>query len=159
MSITKIKNIIRRNFKNNYDVDLIQQSIFSHSTGAQKGINIEPVIKDVYTLSAAVPFGSYIKVATATTAYTMDCIGKAHSASVTYRRGDLVTSGAFVYLATQDIKSPRAFSATEWTKVAPKVIAAIPVTGGSTVCVGKYHNSINSAGFLVDDESIFSKSE
>ncbi len=160
MSIIRIKNVIQRVFKMTWDMDYIQNAIYNDRTGAQKGMNIEPVVTGVYVANAQVAFGSYIKVAAGTTSYGVDCVGKAHSASDVYRRGDLRTEAGFVYIANQDITDAHAFDAGEWTKVAPKVIAAIPVSGDAvTVCVGKYHNAISVAGFTIDDETKYMKVE
>lgn len=159
MGIIKMRNIIQRVFKMTWDMDYIQNAIYNDKTGAQKGLNVEPVVKSVYTAGGQVPFGSYIKVAAGSTAYGVDCVGKAFSALDTYRRGELRTNGTDIYVANQDITNAHAFDAGEWTKVAPKTIAAIPVSGGQTVCVGKYHNAITINGFLVDDETSYRKVE
>jgi len=162
MALRKIKEIIQWSLRQVWDMDHIQNVIYNEPTGAQKNINIEPVVKDTYTGGAQVAFGSLIKVAAGTTAYTMDCIGKLHDPSKPYRRGDIVTSGADVYICARDIE-PKAFDASpdsgDWSKVAPKVIAAIPTSGGAVVCTGKYHNSIDASGFLIEDSSTFSKAE
>lgn len=158
MALRKIKEIIQWSLRQVWDMDHIQNVIFNESTGAQKNINIEPVVKDTYTANLQVPFGSLIKVAAGTTAYTMACVGKAHSASADYRRGDLVVQAGRVYIAAVDHRA-KTFDAADWVDVAPATIAAIPTTGGAVVCTGKYHNSINVAGFLIEDSSTFSKAE
>ncbi len=163
MAIKKIKNIIQRVFNMTWDMEYIQNAIYNQSTGAQKGISVEPVVKSVYIANTQIEFGSYIKVAAGTTAYTMDCVGKAYDTAYEhYRRGDVVTNGGFVYVANQDFQSgiaAGAFDANKWTKVASKTIAAIPVSGGQTISTGKYHNAVNVNGFLVDDETSISKVE
>lgn len=156
MSIVRgIRNKIQRMTKMTWDLDYIQNVMYNDSSGAQKSITIEPVVKGVYTGGDALDFGAYIKVAAGTTAYTLDCIGKAHSASSTYRIGDIVTEAGGVYIAQLDIRSPKAFDANDWKRVADKQIAAIPVTGGAVVCTGRHHNAINVSGFVVDDLSPF----
>jgi len=158
MALRKIKEIIQWSLRQVWDIDHIQNVIFNESTGAQKNINIEAVVKDTYTANLQVPFGSLIKVAAGTTAYTMACVGKTHSAAANYRRGDLVTQAGRVYIAAVDHKA-KTFDADDWVDVAPATIAAIPTTSGAVVCTGKYHNSINVAGFLIEDSSTFSKAE
>jgi len=104
-------------------------------------------------------FGSYVKV-TLGGVYSQECVGKAFSAAYDkYRRGDVVTNGGFVYVANQDIEHAHAFDVGEWTKVAPAVIAGIPVNAGDIVCTGKYHNAISVAGFEVLDETTYRKVE
>lgn len=159
MSIRKMKNVIQRSLARVWDLEHIQNVIYNESSGSQKNFNVEPVVVSAYTANDQVPFGTYIKVAAGTTAYSVACVGKAHSASSTYRRGDLVTQAGDVYLAHIDILSAHAFNAEEWVKVASATISTIPVSGGATICVGKYHNSINVAGFIVDDESSYRKVE
>lgn len=163
MSIKKVKQIFQRKLKQIWDVETITNVVYNEAAGAQMNLNVEPVIVDVYAANAQVEFGSYIKVAAGTTAYSVDCVGKAYdTAYANYRRGDLVTDGGFVWIANQDFApgvAAGAFDTNKWTKVAPKTIAAIPVSGGATICVGKYHNSVNVNGFLVDDTSFFGKVE
>lgn len=158
MSLRRIKEIFQWSLRQVWDMDHIQNVIYNESTGAQKNINVEPVVKDTYTANAQVAFGSLIKVAAGTTDYTVACIGKAHSAASNYRRGDLVTQGGRVYICSQDI-DPKAFDAADWCDVAPATIASIPTSGGAVICTGKYHNSINVNGFLIEDSATFSKAE
>jgi len=158
MGIIKIKNVIQRVFKMTWDMDYIQNAIYNDATGAQKGINVQPVIKKAYAANEQVAFGSYVKI-TGGGVYSQVCVGKAHSASSTYRRGDLVTTGGNVYIANTDITNAHAFDSDEWTKVAPATIAGIPNAVGDVVCVGKYHNAISVAGFLCEDETTYRKVE
>lgn len=161
--IRSIKDFFqRKNTKRgNRDQDSIQNTIYNEATGSQKNINLEPVIKDTYTANQQVEFGALVKVAADGT-YDQICVGKDHSDSEDYRLGQIVTSGGDVYICTVPHKA-EAFDASadtgKWTKVAPATISGIPVKAGQTVCVGKYHNSISVAGFLVDDSSVFSKVE
>lgn len=150
-----IRNKIQRMFRMTWDVDYIQNGIYNNAAGSQKSLNIEPVVKSIYTANLQVDFGAYIKVAAGTTSYDQACVGKAFSASSTYRIGDVVTQGGNVYVANFDIKSPKAFDSQDWKLVAPESITGIPVFGGATVCTGKYHNSISVNGFLIDDDSFF----
>lgn len=156
--VTGIKEMFKRKLAKVLDMDYIQNNIYNDASGAQKNFNVEPVVKDTYSANDQVEFGSYIKVAAGTTAYSVACVGKAHSASSDYRLGDLVTQGGRVYYCTVAHKA-QAFNADNWRNVAPATIASIPTTGGAVVCVGKYHNSINVAGFIIEDDSTFSKSE
>ena len=160
-TITKIKYIFQRVFLQTWDLDHIGNIIFNEAAGAQMNLNVEPVISRTYTANTPIQYGSYIKVATGTTAYTMDCIGKAYDPAYTnYKRGDLVTNSGNIYIATISFVSGVAagtFDATKWTKVAAKQIANIPVTGGAVVCVGKYHNAISVSGFVVDDTSVYAR--
>jgi hypothetical protein len=72
----------------------------------------------------------------------------------TYRKGDVVTNGTSIYMATED-NITGTFDATHWQKVADKQIGPIAVVAGSTVCTGRWHNTVTANGFLVDDESFF----
>jgi hypothetical protein len=163
MAIKKVKEIFQRKLRQIWDVDHIQNVIYNEASGSQMNLNVEAVVRDTYTANASVQFGTYIKVAAGTTAYTVDCVGKAYDTAYTnYRRGDLVTNGSDIYIANQDFTSGIAagtFDAEKWVRVAPKTIASIPTTAGAVVCVGKYHNSINVNGFIVDDTSFYSKVE
>jgi len=158
MGIIKIKNIIQRVFKMTWDMDYIQNAIYNDAAGAQKGINVQPVIKKAYAANEQVPFGSYVKI-TGGGVYSQVCVGKAHDPAKTYRRGDVVTEAGDVYVANQDITNAHAFAAGEWTKVAPATIAGIPNAAGDVVCTGKYHNAISVAGFLCEDETTYRKVE
>jgi hypothetical protein len=93
------------------------------------------------------------------TTYGVDCVGKAHSASDTFRMGEVRTNTTFVYVANQHITDAHAFDADEWTKVADKTITGIPIATGQIVCVGKYHNAITVGGFTVLDETTYRKTE
>jgi len=160
MQITKVLREFQRKLRQVWDMEHIQNIIFNESAGAQKNFDVEPVIAAPYVAGDQVAFGSYIKIAAGP--YDVDCVGKAHDANVEYRLGDLVTSGTNVYVCSVAHKA-RAFDDTPdtglWKKVAPKTITGIPVEGVSNVTVGKYHNSISVAGWLIDDESTFSKVE
>lgn len=159
MAIKKVLHIVQRKLKQIWDMEHIQNVIYNEAAGAQKNITVEPVVKRATIANEQVGFGAYVKVAAGTTAYGMDCLGKAHDAGATYRRGDIVTQGTDVYVANQDIRDAHAFDAGEWTKVAPKQILAIPTYGGAVVSTGKWHNAITVAGFLLDDESLYKKVE
>lgn len=162
MGIRKIKNVIQRVFSMTWDIDYIQNAIYNQSSGSQKGMNIQPVIKEAYTANRQLPFGSYVKI-TAGGVYSQVCVGKAYSAAYEhYRRGDIVTTGGFIYVSNQDFQSDIAagtFDTNRWAKVSAVSIAGIPNAAGDVVCVGKYHNSITVAGFVVDDETAFRKVE
>jgi len=153
MAVKQILNAWQRSFKKVSDVDEIQNCIFNEAAGVQKVMNIEPVIKDVYSANDSVPFGSYIKLASGTTDYTVSCVGKDHNPNSKYQIAQIVVEGGQVYVANKDIKNPKAFDVQDWTRVAPATIAGIPVDGASTICVGKWHNSINVSGFLVEDDT------
>jgi len=155
MSTKAAKNVMMRNTSYNWVSDDIQNLIFNHAVGAQKNISVEPVIKSTYTASDIVPFGSLVKLNAAATSYNMLCLGRAFSGASSYRIGNIVTQGGNIYIANVDIQIGHAFTATEWILVASATISGIPVTGGSTVCVGKYHNAVSEAGFLVEDDSTF----
>lgn len=161
--IRAVRDLFQRKNARNRDMDSIQNTIYNEPTGSQKNINIEPVIRDVYVANTSIDFGSYVKVAAGSISYDMVCNGREHSPTNAYRKGDIVTSGGQVYVAVVNIKAGKAFDGTDtdgdWTRVAPQTISGIPVTGGATVCVGKYHNSISVGGFIVDDSSTFSRVE
>lgn len=159
MAIKKVLHIVQRKLKQIWDMEHIQNVIYNEAAGAQKNITVEPVVKKATLANEIVGFGAYIKVATGTTGYGMDCLGRAHDPNKTYRRGDIVTQGADIYVANQDINNAHIFDAEEWTKVAPKQILAIPTYGGAVVSTGKWHNAITVAGFLLDDESTYRKVE
>lgn len=154
MSIVQgIKNKLQRAFKITWDVDHIQNGIYSDAAGAQKGIDIQPVPKKATLANEQVPFGAYIKIGAATGTYNMDCIGKEYDATKKYRIGNVVTVGADVYVAALDVNIPEAFDSNKWVRMADKVISGIPHVIGDTVSTGRYHNSISVAGFLIDDDS------
>ena len=78
--------------------------------------------------------------------------GRAYDVAKTYKQGDIVTNGGFVYMANQD-QITGAFDAAKWGKKAATTIAAIPCPANSVISTGRWHNSISVAGFIVDDES------
>ena len=162
MGIRKIKNVIQRVFSMTWDIDYIQNAIYNQSSGAQKGMNVQPVVKETYAANRQLPFGSLVKITTGGV-YSQICTGKAYDIAYEhYRRGEIVTNGGLVYIANEDFQSgiaAGAFNAEKWAKVAAVTIAGIPNAAGDVVCVGKYHNSISVAGFVVDDETTFRKVE
>jgi hypothetical protein len=151
-----IFDIFRRKNKSVQDIGLLENVVYNESAGAKKIIIIEPVVRSAVGASDSYAFGSYVKV-TGTT-YTLDCLGKAHSSSVVYRRGDLVTVTTTIYVANQD-NVTGTFDASKWAAVSTKQIGPVTITAGSVVCVGKWHNTVSVAGFLVEDESVISKVE
>jgi len=124
---------------------------YNDAAGADKVFIIEPPIKRAVTGGEAVGPGKYVKITSAN--YTLDLVGRAYDNSKTYRKGDIVSEGTDIYRANVDILEPEAFEADNWVKVAPKQIAAIPAPSGAVVTTGRYHNTVTTAGFLVDDDS------
>jgi hypothetical protein len=152
-----IKNLLRR-IRNQeiQDPNLISNTSYNEAAGAIKQIIVEPVVKSPVDANTQIPFGSYVKVTG--TSYTLRLLGKNHDTGRTYRKYDLAVQGGRVYIANQNgIKG--AFDATLWTDVAPSTVGPVTITAGSVVCCGKYHNNINAAGFLIDDDSEIKKSE
>lgn len=136
------------------DLGTIEDIEHNKSTGARKVMIVEPVIKRAVLATDHYDFGSYVKVTG--TSYTLDCLGRAYDPLKTYNIGDIVTNGGFVYQANEN-NVTGAFDATKWKKVADKVIGPIPVSAGAVVSTGKWHNTVSAAGFLIDDDSIFTK--
>lgn len=124
---------------------------YNDAAGADKVIIIEPPIKRTVANGEAVGAGKYVKISSAD--YTLDLIGKAYDSSAKYGKGDIVSQGSDVYRANVDIIEPESFNSSKWTRVAPKQIASIPAPAGSVVTTGRYHNTVTTAGFLVDDDS------
>lgn len=158
MAIKKIRHLIERVFEKTWDIDHIQNAIFNQYTSSQKGMQIQPVIKSAYVANTQVEFGTLIKITTAGV-YSQKCVGKAYDATYkNYRRGSIVTQGGFVYIANSDFQSgvpAGTFDSSRWTKVAPDTISGIPNAAGDVVCTGKYHNAIDVAGFVVEDDISF----
>jgi hypothetical protein len=151
-----IIDIFRRKNKSVQDMGLLENVVYNESAGAKKVIIIEPVVKAAVGSSDSYAFGSYVKVTG--TAYTLDCLGKAYDTSKTYRRGDLVTQSSNVYISNTDGVTGT-FDASHWTLMSAKSIGPVTITAGAVVCVGKWHNTVSVAGFLIEEESIISKVE
>ena len=145
----------KRQGVNQEDFGSIEAHSYNEPAGSRKIIVVDPVVKKAVTGAENVGFGRYVKVTG--TSYTLDCVGKVYDAGATYRQGDIVTSGAFIYMATED-NITGAFDAGKWQKVADKQIGPVTITAGAVVCTGRWHNTVSVDGFLVDDESHFSPS-
>lgn len=136
---------------NDFDLGSIEAHRWNDATGADKVIVVEPVVERAVIASENVGAGRLVKV-TGTT-YTLDLVGRAYDSAKTYQKGDVVTSGADVYLAMQD-QITGAFDATKWKKVAPKQVGPVAITAGAVVGTGRWHNTVTEAGFLVDEDSL-----
>lgn len=142
----------KRKTVNQEDFGSMAAHNYNEPTAAKKIMIIEPVVIKAVTGAENVGFGKYVKVTG--TSYTLDCVDKAYDSNKTYRKGDVVTNGTSIYMATED-NITGTFDATHWQKVADKQIGPIAVVAGSTVCTGRWHNTVTANGFLVDDESFF----
>jgi hypothetical protein len=132
------------------DLGAIQAIAYNDAGGSMKMIMIDAPIKRAVAGGENIGAGKYIKVED--TSYTLDLLGKAHSTSVVYKKGDIVTQTTDVYMALEDNFSGT-FDASKWRKVAPKQVGPIAIVTGTVVTTGRWHNSVTTAGWLVDDES------
>jgi len=139
-----------RSTRERQDLGSIEAIKYNDPAGSGKMIIIEPVVKRPTILNEIVGPGSYVKVTG--TSYTLDLLGRAYDVSKTYLKGDIVSSGADIYMALED-KITGAFDVTKWRRVAPKQIGPVTIVAGAVVCTGRWHNSVTGAGFLVDDNS------
>lgn len=139
-----------RNADSRQDIGAIDAITYNDATGAWKTIIVEPVVKRAVSGGEIVGPGKYVKVTG--TSYTLDLLGKAYSASITYKRGDVVTESGDIYMALEDDVTGT-FDASKWRKVAPKQVGPVTITAGAVVCTGRWHNTVTGAGFLVDDNS------
>ena len=142
-----------RRISETQDLGAIESIKYNDPAGAGKVIIVEPVVVKAVAGSENVGAGKYVKITG--TSYTLDLLGKAYSAAATYQKGDIVTEAGFVYLAQAD-NITGAFDASKWKKSADKVIGPVTIVAGSVVCTGRWHNSVTTAGFLVDDDSSIS---
>lgn len=133
-----------------FDLGSIAAHRWNDTTGADKVIVVEPVVKRAVLANEVVGAGQLVKV-TGTT-YTLDLLGRAYDVAKTYQKGDVVTSGAVVYLAMQD-QITGVFDATKWKNVAPKQVGPVTIVAGAVVGTGRWHNTVTGAGFLVDEDS------
>ena len=135
----------------------ILNEVFNESSGSNKVMIVEPVVLSAVISTTQIPYGSYVKITG--TSYTLDLLGKAHSASIPYAKNSIVTTGGNIYAAEQDIVA-KAFDVNDgWRFLATKQVGPVTVAAGAVVCVGKYHNCVTAAGFLVDDDSEIKKTE
>jgi hypothetical protein len=142
----------RRLRANDIDLDIMSAGKWNDAAGADKVIVIEPVVVKAVTGAENIGAGKLVKVTG--TAYTLDLVGRAYSATPNkpYQKGDIVTNTTFIYLAMQDgIKGT--FDAAKWRKVITKTIGPVTITAGSVVSTGRWHNTVTANGFLVDDDS------
>lgn len=148
-----LKRVIKGNPKDPFS---IANEKYNEAAGAVKQIIVEPVVKEPVTANTLIPFGAYVKV-TGTT-YQLRLLGKVYDASKTYKRNDMVSQGGRVWIA-QDDNITGAFDSTRWANVAPETVGPVTISAGALVCCGRYHNNVNAAGFLIDDDSEIKKSE
>lgn len=146
-----IKNLFRRIRKTEIqDPHLISNTSYNEAAGAIKQIIVEPVVRRSVTAAEQLEPGSYVKVTG--TSYTLRLLGKAYDSNRHYRKGDLAVQGGRVYVANSN-GITGTFDANFWTDVAAETVGPITITAGSVVSCGRYHNNLNAAGFLIDDDS------
>jgi len=134
----------------------IMNEVYNEASGSNKVMLVEPVVLRPVTAIEQLPFGSYVKVTG--TAYTLQLLNKAHNPATVYRKNDLVTQGGNVYICQQN-GVVGAFDVNLWIYAAPATVGSVTILAGSVVSNGRYHNNINAAGFLVDDNSEIKKVE
>lgn len=147
------KRVLRSDPK---DTPSIMNEVYNEPSGSNKVMIVEPVVSKPVLAADLLPFGSYVKV-TGTT-YTLQLLSKAYVPGNKYRKNDTVTNGGNVYVAEIE-NIDAAFTVGNWRYVAPAVVGPITVVAGAVVCNGKYHNNINAAGFLVEDDTEILKFE
>jgi hypothetical protein len=140
-----------RKSKEIMDVDGIANIIYNDQAGGKKVIIVEPVVKSAVLSTDSVPFGSYVKVTG--TSYTLDMILKAYNTGSSYSKGEIVTSGGFVWFCIE--ATTGTFDATKWENKAAKSIGPVSISAGALVSVGQWHNCVTAAGFLIEDSSKF----
>ena len=148
-----LKRVIQGNPKDPFSIN---NETYNEPSGAIKQMIVEPVVKNPVAADTQIPFGSYVKV-TGTT-YQLRLLGKAYDPNRTYKRNDIAVEAGRIYVA-QDDGITGAFSAERWANVAPETVGPVTINAGATVCCGRYHNNVNAAGFLIDDNSEIRKSE
>ena len=134
----------------NQDLGGIESIVYNDAAGAKKFIKIEPVVVRAVAGGESVGAGKYVKVTG--TSYTLDLLNKEYSASVVYQKGDVVTESGSVWLSLED-GTTGVFNEAKWNKVAAKQIGPVTIEAGAVVCTGRWHNSVTTAGFLVEDDS------
>ena len=150
-----IKNLFKRILERDViDPHQIANGYYNEPAGAIKMIQMEPVIKAPVGANDQIPFGSYVRVTG--TSYQLRLLGKDFSTTKTYRQYDIVAQDGFVWTANEHLNAG-AWDATKWTRLAPATVGPITVAAGSVVSCGRYHNNVNAAGFLIDDDSTFKK--
>lgn len=139
-----------RGINTQQDIGAMEAIQHNDPAGAKKVIVIEAPVARATLANENVGGGRLVKIAAAP--YGLDMVGRVYDSAQTYQKGDVVTSGSFVYLAQED-KITGAFDATKWRKVADKLITGITSTAGNVVSTGRWHNAVTVAGWLIDDDS------
>jgi len=139
-----------RKTRANQDLGAIESVSYNDAAGAKKFIPVQPAFTKATIAGEAVGAGKLVKISVAT--YTLELKNKVHSAASTYQKGDIVTTGGFVYVSNQDI-APEAFDSGKWNEVATTTVVGIVAAVGDIVSTGRWHNSVSVAGWLVDDDS------
>lgn len=146
--------VFQRSSQISKDAGAICNETFNEAAGVVKMMIVEPDIKSAYVASTPVGAGKLIKI-TAAGVYDLEMIGKAFSASVSYKKGNVVVEAGKVYVC--DIPENKvalgSFNSEQWTCVADAVISGIPNSAGDVVSTGRWHNAISVAGFVVEDDS------
>lgn len=148
--MSSVKRPIRTT-KGNQDLGSIESITYNDAAGCKKVMLVEPVVIRAVAGGEIVGAGKYVKVTG--TSYTLDLLGKTYSASIAYQKGDVVTESGSIHMAMVDIPIPEAFDTTKWKKIRDKQVGPVTITAGSVVNTGRWHNSVTTAGFLVEDDS------
>lgn len=152
--MSKWFKVFQRSNKIAKDAGAIANESYNEASGSSKIMIIEPDIKGAYVASSAIGAGKLIKV-TLGGVYSLEMVGRAFSAAISYRRGNVVTEAGKVYVCdiSEGTVALGVFDSEQWTAVADAVIAGIPCEAGDIVSTGRFHNAISVAGFIVEDDS------
>jgi len=135
----------------NPDLGSLTAHQHNEAAGAQKCIIVEPAIERAVIADEQVGPGRLIKISVVGP-YSLKLLGKAYAPGNKYGFADIVTDGGFIYTASED-NITGAFDSDKWIKVAPDTITGIPADIGDVIPTGRWHNAIDKAGFLVEDDT------
>lgn len=152
--MSKWFRVFQRSAKTSKDSGAIANELYNEAAGANKVMIVEPDIKGVYVGNTPVGAGKLIKVA-ASGVYKLEMIGRDFSASTSYKKGNVMANGTKVYVCDipEGTVAIGAFNSEQWTAVAERTISGIPCLIGDIISTGRFHNAIDVAGFLVEDET------
>lgn len=137
------------------DLGAVGSEVYNEAAGANKVMIVQPDIKGPYAANTKIGQGRLVKI-TAAGVYSLVATGIDYDPTASYVYGSVAVQDGSVWVMSESKLNQvvtGTFDAQYWSKVAPAVIAGIPNAAGDVVSTGRWHNSINVAGFIVEDDT------
>ena len=138
----------------NPDYGKIELNEHNEASGSKKVMIVEPSVVRAVVADEIVGAGRYVKISAAGP-YSLKCLGRDYDSGKKYQIGDIAVQGGKVYICNHD-GATGAFDSDHWIAKANATVPGIPANLGDVISIGRWHNAIDVAGFLVEDDTSIS---